>query len=237
MKAPAEKSPDRTGDSIDESIMAWPGEFQRVRGRRLRILHVGNIANNAFINARLLRTTGVECDVMCYDYYHIMGCPEWEEGDFSREPEDHFRPDWTRVEMKEFRRPRWFAQGPLAICALYLISRSDQRRALSWFLWHVMAAYSGVPHFEGRQQRSAWESAVNAVWRLAAFLIRVVYFVARLGPVEVYRAKKYRALAKLESGWQRAGMAVWLTLRPPRIFPHPECRRGGGVVWRYEVEV
>ena len=58
---------------------AWLADFERKNGRKLRVLHIGNIANNAYNNARIQRQYGIEADVICYDYYHIMSCPEWED--------------------------------------------------------------------------------------------------------------------------------------------------------------
>ena len=50
--------------------------------KHLRILHIGNIANNAYLNAKILNEAGFECDVLCASYYHSMGNPEWEDADF-----------------------------------------------------------------------------------------------------------------------------------------------------------
>lgn len=88
----------------------WIEDFKRKHGRPPRILHVGNIANNAYINAKLLRDVGLECDVICYDYYHIMACPEWEDADFEGEIKDSFKPNWKEVELNNFKRPSWFIQ-------------------------------------------------------------------------------------------------------------------------------
>jgi glycosyltransferase involved in cell wall biosynthesis len=46
----------------------------------LRVLHVGNIANNAYLNAKLLRRAGVEADALC-DEWRIFCQPEWEEAE------------------------------------------------------------------------------------------------------------------------------------------------------------
>ena len=35
--------------------LAWLEDWQRRKGRRLRVLHIGNIANNAYLNASFLR--------------------------------------------------------------------------------------------------------------------------------------------------------------------------------------
>jgi glycosyltransferase involved in cell wall biosynthesis len=93
-----------------------------VRDRPLRVLHVGNVANNAYLNAKLLNAAGLECDVLAYAHYHIMGCPEWEEGDFTGAI-DESRPDWSAVDLKGYQRPRWFAQGPIADAVAYLDAR------------------------------------------------------------------------------------------------------------------
>jgi hypothetical protein len=81
---------------------------------------------------------GLECDVICYDYYHIMTCPEWEDADFEGEIEDHFFPDWRSANLNGFKRPTWFAQGPTRFCIYYLISRRDGKRLRSWFWWNIL---------------------------------------------------------------------------------------------------
>src|SRR5437870_3319428 len=60
-------------------LQDWVRSFELRNGRKLRVLHVGNIANNAYLNAKFLRRAGVEADVLAYNYYHVMGTPEWEE--------------------------------------------------------------------------------------------------------------------------------------------------------------
>jgi glycosyltransferase involved in cell wall biosynthesis len=101
----------------------WLADFLHRHGRRPRLLHIGNIANNAYNNAKLLIAAGFNCDVVCYDYYHIMGCPEWEDADFDGDHGDDFYPDWARVDLHGFRRPDWFVQGPQAVCLAYLNAR------------------------------------------------------------------------------------------------------------------
>lgn len=101
----------------------WLADFLATHHRAPRVLHIGNIANNAYLNAKFLNNVGFECDVLCYDYYHIMACPEWEDADFSESNTDPNRPDWTQVNLNGFKRPGWFAQGPLSTCLDYLIAR------------------------------------------------------------------------------------------------------------------
>ncbi|MBM4133211.1 MAG: glycosyltransferase [Nitrospira sp.] len=89
----------------------------------MRVLHIGNIANNAYNNAKFLRRKGVEADVLCYDYTHVMGQPEWEDAEFEGDP-DEFNPRWEQVDLKGFRRPAWFLQEELAS---HVPGRREQR--------------------------------------------------------------------------------------------------------------
>jgi len=75
-----------------EWAAAWRGRLERAP----RVLHLGNIANNAYLNAKILRSSGVEADVLCCDYYHIMGCPEWEDADLAGDHGSDDLPDWYR---------------------------------------------------------------------------------------------------------------------------------------------
>ncbi len=99
--------------------------------RPLKVLHVGNIANNAYNNAKIQRQRGIEADVLCFDYYHIMSCPEWEDADFTGDYGDPYYPDWTKCNLNGFERPKWFVQGPIALCLEYLFYKSlnDTKRA------------------------------------------------------------------------------------------------------------
>jgi glycosyltransferase involved in cell wall biosynthesis len=93
----------------------WLDDFESINARPLRVLHVGNIANNAFINAKLMRKIGIHADIVCADYYHMMGTPEWEEAEFAGDYGDPFFPDWWRV-IRGYQRPHWFFQGPKRLC-------------------------------------------------------------------------------------------------------------------------
>lgn len=64
-----------------------------------------------------------------------MSCPEWEDADFSGNVGDPFYPDWWACDLGAFKRPRWFAQGPLLPCIDYLIARSSEDRRRSCELW------------------------------------------------------------------------------------------------------
>lgn len=92
-------------------------------GRPLRVLHIGNIANNAYNNAKIQRRYGIEADVICYDYYHIMSCPEWEDAQFDGDVGDHNYPDWHATRSRGWKRPDWFVQGTADVCLQYLRAR------------------------------------------------------------------------------------------------------------------
>ncbi len=100
------------------------------------VLHVGNIGNNAYQNARILNREAIPSDVLCYDYYHAMGCPEWEDALVDRLPDsfDENKPEWHRLRLSDFERPDWFAQGPLRYAVAYLAARRTGRRmrARAW---------------------------------------------------------------------------------------------------------
>jgi hypothetical protein len=118
---------------MDNSHLFYPGidflaAFRRQHGRPLRVLHIGNIANNAYQNAKLLNALGADCDVICRGYYHIMACPEWEDADFSRLALDESRPDWATTNLNGYKRPKWFVQGHEIFCLDYLLARRTKNR-------------------------------------------------------------------------------------------------------------
>ncbi|MBK7674974.1 MAG: glycosyltransferase [Candidatus Accumulibacter sp.] len=112
--------------------------FIKCHEREPRVLHIGNIANNAYNNAKLLNEAGLDCDVLCYDYYHIMGCPEWEDADFTGSVTDDFRPQWFRLDLGGFQRPRWFSQGPQLLAIQYLHARRSGLDQLADTLWQLL---------------------------------------------------------------------------------------------------
>jgi glycosyltransferase involved in cell wall biosynthesis len=106
--------------------------------RPLRILHIGNIANNAYHSAKILNEAGFDCDVLCYNYYHIMGSPEWEDTDFVGRIDHDFNPNWNTVDLKGFQRPRWFAQGDITTCLNYLYARRKHQTERAALFWHKL---------------------------------------------------------------------------------------------------
>jgi glycosyltransferase involved in cell wall biosynthesis len=81
------------------------------------VLHFGNIANNAYLNAKFLRAIGVDAQVMSSDYDHIMATPEWEEVEITRPYGDEQSPEFSLMDLKGYRRPEWFFRGRINECA------------------------------------------------------------------------------------------------------------------------
>jgi glycosyltransferase involved in cell wall biosynthesis len=110
---------------------AWLDDLEQELGRPLRVLHMGNVANNAYLNAKIMRAAGIDADALAYDYYHVMGTPEWEDANYDGNIGDPFFPDWWRAKLNGFERPGWFIQGPKAMCVDYLLAKfgGDQYRA------------------------------------------------------------------------------------------------------------
>jgi glycosyltransferase involved in cell wall biosynthesis len=115
--------------------------IQAKLGRPLRVLHIGNIANNAYNNARIQRQYGIEADVISYDYYHVMSTPEWEDAEFEGEV-DANAPNWWGTSLKGWKRPDWFVQGPADACIQYLKARHLGHDRLASLLWRYLEARS-----------------------------------------------------------------------------------------------
>jgi len=90
----------------------------------MKVLHIGNIANNAYLNAKILNQHGIQSDVLCHNYYHIMGCPEWEDADFIGDYGEDNNPSWSSVSLNRFERPYWFIQGSKIPALKYLIAKN-----------------------------------------------------------------------------------------------------------------
>ena len=122
-----------------EEKLSFIKKFERSRGRPLRVLHIGNIANNAYNNALIQRRFGIAADTICYDYYHVMGCPEWEAATFSKIADSVF-PDWWATELGGWQRPDWFVQGPLTFCLGYLRARNAGDSNAARYFWKLLQA-------------------------------------------------------------------------------------------------
>lgn len=162
---------------ISEKIISMFKRFSQENGRSPRVLNIGNIANNAFKNAKILRKNGIECDVLCYDYYHVMGCPEWEMASFSTKGVNFDAPEWSKIELGEYERPRWFAQGRMLTCIDYLLAwRAGRQEAES--LWRCLARErdNGGKAFPESSQPTEYDAAlVQKQGRRLAALFETVF--------------------------------------------------------------
>ncbi len=178
----------------------WLEAFRARHGRAPRILHIGNIANNAYNNAKLLNEAGLDCDVICYDYYHIMGCPEWEDADFSSNYGDQFKPDWVAAGVRDFVRPRWFAQGPVGDCIDYLVARKEGRVSEADSRWSKLAALNG--------SRLPADSCAQA--KVFLWVTRLQHYLNRIGQAIKYLATS-RGIASRIAGSCDAGRVSFLS--------------------------
>lgn len=104
-------------ETIDGRV-AWLRSFEKKHGRPLRVLHIGNIANNAYLNAKFLRSVGVDAHVVSYDYQHVMATPEWEEVELIHGHGDDFMPEFSAYDLSGYQRPKWFFSGSIVMCAV-----------------------------------------------------------------------------------------------------------------------
>lgn len=144
--------------------------------RPLRVLFIGNIANNAYNIALLLNDYGIKCDVVCYDYYHVMGCPEWEDAPISIGPTDQFKPEWHKLNLHSFRRPRWFVQGSLNFCVQYLLLRNRNKKFASYFYWLLLSIENGTLSFPFSRSLVKF---ITVLHRLNPFLFHPLYPLTR----------------------------------------------------------
>ena len=123
---------------LSHRVQGRLNSFINEQGRPPAVLHIGNVANNGYNNSKILNRAGVWADAMVYDYFHIMGCPEWEDGWLTGKIDLAGKVDWDSLDLGGFERPSWFAQGPMQLCIDYLracaIDDEDQAEGLWWSL-------------------------------------------------------------------------------------------------------
>lgn len=154
----------------------------------MRVLLIGNVANNGFWAAKLLRRAGVEADVLCYDDYWVMSSPEWEEADFDIVPADQIYPDWWSIDLGGYQRPRWFSQGPWPLAIEYLIAERSGERSDADARWQVLEEARRLVTFHpthqyepvrrgarrGRMARLAQRARIPRARRMVSRLVRPI---------------------------------------------------------------
>ena len=183
-------------DALDD-FRARITALTRSLGRPPRILHMGNIANNAYNNAKLLNEQGLDCHVLCDDYYHIMGCPEWEDADFTGSVGDDFKPQWHAVDLAEFQRPRWFAQGAFLNCVDYLCAVCEGREEAAQALWLELSRDNATRRRDQRLPNSPATRAL-AKRRLGRLVQhRISHYLGGLTTADVVERKTRALLLRL----------------------------------------
>ncbi len=81
----------------------------------LKILHIGNIAANGYLNTKFLRKRGWKVDLISHDYYDLFSTPEWLDGKLTKK-------DFNQTKNiegidPEFKRPDWYLSGALRVIA------------------------------------------------------------------------------------------------------------------------
>ena len=175
--------PKRPLDQLDELIL-WLRDFEQARGRPLRVLHLGNIAGNAFLNAKFLRSVGVDADVVCHDYDHVMAMPEWEELKLNHFHGDDFNPVFHREDVAGYKRPHWFISGALSVCVLKVSARRAPGGTGIWQRMCISATVALEKVAKRIGGSFVGNAVVLAVTRPRTFLMKSISFVlkrSRLG--------------------------------------------------------
>ena len=134
--------------------LAWLRNFEARNGRKLRVLHVGNIANNAYLNAKFLRSIGIDAHVLSYDYYHVMASPEWEDVELLHGHGDDFQPRFSARDLRGYRRPPWFVNAPLIssssrIAALFGEGLSWRQRLIALAVRQFLRTFAKIHKVRG----------------------------------------------------------------------------------------
>jgi glycosyltransferase involved in cell wall biosynthesis len=77
-----------------------------------RVLHLGNVANNGYINAKLQRRVDMPAEAVC-DEWHILSQPEWEDAPIDGTGGgDAYRPLMDQAAGAGWTRPPWVHSPP-----------------------------------------------------------------------------------------------------------------------------
>lgn len=138
-------------------------------------VHIGNVANNAYLNCKLLVARGWECAAVSSDYTHVMGCAEWEDAQFDASGVDEFHPDWGAVHLGGFSRPEWFIDGTFDQCVAKLRRRHDlpQGRCGTFMAKTRRRIVSRLPLLArfGRRRHELYRAFPTSEWNRVAGLV------------------------------------------------------------------
>jgi glycosyltransferase involved in cell wall biosynthesis len=194
---------------MDKTAVDWIRRFKKQHGRAPRVLHIGNIANNAYKNAQMLRKVGIDCDVLCHNYYHIMGTPEWEDADFQGDYEDQFFPVWYKVNLRGFKRPRWFVQGTFETCLEYLIAKNGGDGYKARRLWQQLGKENRTLPPVSAPRWYETRVLVHIPQGQQAIVREVKGFLLALGCLFYRTGVRMREVRRAGLGYVRRGVSRW----------------------------
>jgi len=186
---------------LREDSLSFLSMFREKNGRNPRVAHLGNIANNAYHSAKMMRAIGIDCDVIALHDYFVMSSPEWEEAEVREVPPDLFTPEWHSINLGGYQRPRWFVQGPVDLCLDYVAARNRGDEKIADSLWNRLSVENRTRkrivgrkpfNFELQVARllSRFSSVGRRVWNRGRTYLR-----QSLSPPEYW--------TRLESAWKR----------------------------------
>ena len=193
-----------SADSIDDEQMLE--DAPNSESQTGQILFVGNIANNSYNNVKFLRRKGFEADAITYDYFHIMGQPEWEDAVMSGPPLDEMNPDFSTVNLNGYESPEWFTKT--ALTSFYEKSQSDEPRKSFSSSFASMVAWVGnrtpirhIPKYWGfynwLARRSTVQASKNRIQHIVSEYRRLVPKAANPFPLEAVEVEDFLLGAKL----------------------------------------
>ena len=92
-----------------------------------KVLHIGNVANNAYLNSKILNTNNnfISSDVISFNYSHIMSLPIWEDGEMNEYFGSQNNPYFKK---NTFKNPNWFISGSLIECIIRAKARRHKKK-------------------------------------------------------------------------------------------------------------
>lgn len=134
--------------------------FRKKNNRKFRVLHIGNIANNGYLNSKILNQhEDVDSYALSMDYYHIMGCPEWEESTMDFLGINQNNPEWYKTST--YSPPDWFFQGSPRISLSCLFHKVRGHGIRYWF-------YKKMMELECKRKNGP------IIYQVGIFLVRVI---------------------------------------------------------------
>jgi len=125
----------------DNKCLSFFEMFKIKNNRKFKVLHIGNIANNGFLNSKILnKNESIDSYAVSFDYYNIMATPEWEEAVFYDKYIDQDNPELYKYNIISNKYN--FASGPTEVLCKYLEYRMKNKKILSEIFEMTLDAYT-----------------------------------------------------------------------------------------------